>query len=62
LTPLQYKACLKRLDIKIVRAGAYFGISPRQAQRIAGEGPVPKLIAFVMKLMDDGKIKKEELL
>jgi hypothetical protein len=62
MTPLQYKACLKRHDIKIVRAGEYFGVSRRQAQRIASEGPIPKLVAFVLNLMDDGKIKKEDLL
>jgi hypothetical protein len=61
LTPTQYRAALKRLDITIVGAAPYFGISRRQAQRIAAEGPVPKLVAQVLKLLLDGKLKKEDL-
>lgn len=61
MTPTQYKSGLKKLDISIVGAAPYFGISRRQAQRIAAEGPVPKLVAQVLKLLLDGKIKKEDL-
>lgn len=62
LTPPLYKAALKKLDISISGAGVFFGVSPRQAQRIAAEGPVPKLFTKVIKLLLDGKLKKEDLL
>lgn len=61
LTPTQYKAALKRLDLTIVGAAPFFGISRRQAQRIAAEGPIPKLVARVIKLLLDGTLKKEDL-
>jgi hypothetical protein len=61
MTPTQYRQALKTLDIKIVGATAYFGISRRQAQRIAAEGPVPKLVEKVINLLIDGKLKKEDL-
>lgn len=62
MTPAQYRAALKTLDINVVGAAPYFGISRRQAQRIAGEGPVPKLVEKTVKLLLDGKLKKEDLL
>lgn len=61
MTPTAYKAALKRLEITIVGAAPYFGISRRQAQRIAAAGP-SDLVAKVVKLLLDGKIKKEDLL
>jgi hypothetical protein len=62
LTPTQYRHALKKLDITIVGAAPYFGISRRQAQRIAAEGPIPKLIEKVLELLAEGKLKKEDLL
>lgn len=62
MTPTQYANALKKHDITKVGAAPYFGISRRQAQRIAAEGPVPKLIAKVLTLLNDGRLKKEDLL
>jgi hypothetical protein len=62
MTPAAYKAALKKLDITIVGAAPYFGISRRQAQRIAANGPISGIISKVVKLLLDGKIKKEDLL
>jgi len=62
MTPNQYKAALKKLDITIVGAAPYFGISRRQAQRIAADGPVPDLVAKVVRLLVAGTIYKEDLL
>lgn len=62
MTPAQYRAALKTLDITIVGAATYFGGSRRQAQRIAAEGPVPKLVEKVIKFLIDGKLSKEDLL
>ena len=62
MTPAQYRAALKTLDISVVGAAAYFGISRRQAQRLAGEGPVHKLVEKVVKLLIADKLKKEDLL
>lgn len=61
MTPTQYKTALKKLDISIVGAAPFFGVSRRQAQRIAAEGPVPKLVAKVLSLLVDGKLQKEDL-
>jgi hypothetical protein len=61
LSPAKYRDHLKKLEITIVGAAAYFGISRRQAQRIAAEGPIPKLIEKVLKLLLDGKLTKEDL-
>ena len=62
MTPIQYKSALKKLEITIVGAAPYFGISRRQAQRIAATGPVPDLIAKTIKMLLEEKIKKEDLL
>lgn len=62
MTPIQYKAALKKLAITIVGASSYFGMSRRQAQRIAASGPVPSLVSKVVKLLTEEKIKKEDLL
>lgn len=62
MTINQYNSGLKKLDITIVGAAPYFGISRRHAQRIAAAGPVPPLVAKVMKLLLNGKIQKEDLI
>lgn len=63
MTPTQYKAALKKLDIPVFRAGKMFGLSPRQSQRLgSGESPVPELVAKVLKLIEAGKLTKEDLL
>lgn len=62
MSPRQYRAALETLGITVVGAAVYFGISRRQAQRLAGEGPVHRLVEKVVKLLLDGKLKKEDLL
>lgn len=62
MTPTQYRAALKTLEISIVGAAAYFGISRRQAQRISADTPVPNPIEKLIKLLLDGKLQKEDLL
>lgn len=63
MSPTQYRSALKKLDIPIVGAAPLFGISPRQAQRIAADQhPVPRLVAKVLELLISGKIQKEDLL
>lgn len=63
MTGNQYKAALKRLDISIVGAGRYFGLSRRHSQKLAaGEYEVPDLVRVVVRLLLDGIITKEELL
>ena len=62
MTPTKYKAAISKLEISIVGAAPFFGISRRQAQRIAsGESPVPKLVEKVLTLLLAGKLKKEDL-
>ena len=63
MTPTQYKSAIKKLGLTIVGARHLFGLSPRQAQRLAsGEAPVPVLVEKVLRLIADGKIQKEDLL
>jgi hypothetical protein len=62
MTPLQYRTALKKLGINAARGAApFFGISDRHAQKIAKDGPVPKLVAKVLKLLVEGKISKDDL-
>lgn len=62
MTPAKYKASLAKLGMTIVGAAEFFGMSRRQAQRIAaGKSPVPKLLVKVLKLLGEGKITKEDL-
>lgn len=63
MTPLQYKAALKRLGLSVIDAASYFGVGRRQAQRIAsGDSPVPKLVEKVVRLLLTGKLTKQDLL
>ncbi len=63
MTSTQYKAAIKKLGLTIVGARHLFGLSPRQAQRLAsGETPVPKLVEKVLRLIAAGKLTKEDLL
>ena len=63
MTNTEYRVALAKLDISIVGAGKYFGLGRRQSQRIAaGEAPVPKLMADILRMLLAGKLKKEDLL
>ena len=58
MTAKQYKAHLDTLELSIVGAAPVFGISRRQSQRIAaGDSPVPKPVAKLLRLMIEHKIK-----
>ena len=62
MTHLQYRAALKNLNLTIVGAGPVFGLSHRQAQRLAaGDSKIPKLISQVIGLLLDRKLKLEDL-
>jgi len=52
VTPAKYKAALAKLGMTIVGAAEFFGMSRRQAQRIAaGESPVPELAMKAIEKM-----------
>lgn len=62
MTKIQYRAALKKLDLSIVGAAAYFGFKRRQAQRIAaGTAPVPELVGKIIRLLLEEKISLEDL-
>jgi len=51
MTANQYRAALTKLELSIVGAAPYLGISRRQSQRIAaGESPVPEPLAKLLRL------------
>jgi hypothetical protein len=57
MTPMQYREALGKLGLTIVGAGPYFGLAPRQCQRLAsGESPVPELVEKVIILLLSGRI------
>jgi hypothetical protein len=57
MTRAQYRTAIKRLGVSIIGASKVFGISPRQAQRLAsGESPVPAPIAKLITLALADKI------
>lgn len=52
MTPTQYKAALKALDLSQERAGDWLGIGRRTSQGYAlGEYPVPQPTAMLLLLM-----------
>lgn len=51
MTPTQYKAAIKALELSQERAGDSLGISPRTSQGYAiGEYPVPEPTAKLLRL------------
>lgn len=63
MTAKQYRAALAKLDLSIVGAAPYLGISRRNSQRIAsGQTEVPKPVAKLLRIAVDHKIPAEELL
>jgi hypothetical protein len=58
----EYRRALKQLGLSIVGAGPVFGIHRRHSQRIAaGETPVPKPVAKLVRLMVKLGVKPEEV-
>lgn len=48
----QYLAALDELGLSQIGAGAFFGVSPRTAQRYAADGP-PQAVALLLQLLLD---------
>lgn len=59
----EFHEAVSNLGLSVVGAAPYLGISPRQCQRIdAGECPVPKPVAKLLRIVTRRKIKIQELL
>jgi hypothetical protein len=51
VTPTQYKATIKALDLSQERAGVWLGIGRRTSQGYAlGERPIPEPVAKLLRL------------
>ena len=62
MTPAQYKAAIKALDLSQERAGDWLGIGRRTSQSYAlGETRIPEPIAKLLRLMIKLKLKPEEI-
>jgi hypothetical protein len=62
MTPIQYKAALKALELSQERAGDWLGIGRRTSQGYAlGEYPVPEPVAKLLRLCVKLKLKPEEV-
>lgn len=62
MTPVQYKAAIKRLGLSQERAGDWLGIGRRTSQGYAlGEYPVPKGIAKLLRLMVQFGLSPEDV-
>lgn len=61
MTPRQWKAALKRLDLSQVGASHLFNISRRQAQTWAAQGCKSGPATILMKLMLKGYVTKEQI-
>jgi len=58
----EYRQAIEKLKLSQVRAGAVFGLSPRQSQRLAlGESSVPPPVAKLLKLILKRKITIEDV-
>ncbi len=62
MTPKQYKAAIKALDLSQERAGDWLGIGRRTSQGYAlGEYPVPEPVAKLLRLCVRLKLKPEDV-
>lgn len=62
MTPTQYKAALKALELSQERAGDWLGIGRRTSQGYAlGEYPVPEPVAKLLRLCVKLKLKPEDV-
>ena len=62
MTPEQYKAAIKKLDLSQERAGDWLGIGRRTSQGYAlGEYPVPEPVAKLLRLCVRLKLKPEDV-
>jgi len=62
MTPTQYKAALKALELSQQRAGDWLGIGRRTSQGYAlGEYPVPEPVAKLLRLMVKLGLKPDDV-
>lgn len=52
MTPQEYRAAIAELGLPVYKAGEALGVSPRTSQSwAAGETPVPKTAALLLRLL-----------
>jgi len=62
MTPTQYKAAIKAMELSQERAGDWLGIGRRTSQGYAlGEYPVPEPVAKLLRLCVKMKLKPEDV-
>jgi hypothetical protein len=62
MTAEQYKAAISKLGLSQVRAGKFFGYSPRVGQSwCLGEYPVPEVVAMLVAVMLKHEVAPETL-
>jgi hypothetical protein len=62
MTARQYRKAVEELGISVYASARVLGVSLRQAQRFAaGETPVPRPVAKLLRLMVRFKVKPDEV-
>jgi hypothetical protein len=62
MTPTQYRAAIKALDLSQERAGDWLGIGRRTSQSYAlGETRIPEPVAKLLRITVKLKLKPEEM-
>lgn len=62
MTPTQYRAALKKLELSQHRAAAMLGVAPRTSAGYAlGEYGIPAPVATLLRLLLKGKITPEDI-
>ena len=61
MTTKQFNTAIESLDLTVVGTAPYIGLSPRQTQRIAAGAPVPAPVAKLLRLVQGGLIKLDDL-
>lgn len=61
MTPAELRTVLARLEISQVGLAAFVGVDPRTARRwAAGDIPVPKAVALILRFLDARKMAPEK--
>ena len=61
MTATEYRHLLERLNLSIIDAGRVFGFSPRQAYRYSAEGPIPNVVAKLVRLAAANRLTPEQI-
>jgi hypothetical protein len=62
MTAAEYRDLIAKLGLSQVRAGKLFGLSPRQAQRLAlGEAKIPKSVEIITRCMIRFKLTPDDV-